>query len=193
MTKLIGICGYKGTGKSTVCEVAINLERPQQPFIRHGFADPLYKMLHAMGIPEEIVYNKQRWDEPLDILCGKTTRYACQTLGTEWGRTYIGPVWTNAAMNRAERAIKSGQVVILDNVRMHDEAEAITDRGGVVIAFHRLNSEIQKDTHDSESYIGGIQRMCKYQFLNSGYNLEKDARNFRELLDEITMVSTHTT
>jgi hypothetical protein len=182
---IIGICGHKGVGKSTVCEVAINLERPVKPFIRHGFADPLYKMLHAMGISEEIVYNKERWDEPLDILCGKSTRYACQTLGTEWGRAYFGSIWTNAAMNRAEKAIRAGQIVILDNVRMIDEVKAIRDRGGVLIAFTRLNFNTPTDTHDSEEHIAQIQRECDIGFTNSGSDLETDARNFRKLLDSI--------
>lgn len=185
MVNLIGICGYKGAGKSTVCEVAINLERPERPFVRHGFADPLYKMLHAMGIPEEIVYNKQRWDEPLDILCGKTTRYACQTLGTEWGRAHFGPVWTNAAMNRAELAIAAGHVVILDNVRMPDEFEAIEKRGGLVIAFHRDGYDAPADIHESEMHIESIQECCNWQFKNGKTDLDHYARRFRGVLNMI--------
>lgn len=185
MVNLIGICGYKGAGKSTVCEVAINLERSEKPFIRHGFADPLYKMLYAMGIPEEIVYDKTRWEEPLEILCGKSTRYACRTLGTEWGRTYFGPIWTNAAMNRAERAIKAGQIVILDNVRMMDEAKAIRDRGGVLIAFGNMGIEVNH-SHESERMIPAIWKYhCEHKFMNNGTELEKEARRFRELLDKI--------
>lgn len=183
MVKLIGICGYKGAGKSTVCEVAINLERPEHPFVRYGFSDPLYKMLYAMGIPEEIVYDKTRWDEPLDILCGKTTRYACQTLGTEWGRTYFGPIWTNAAMNRAEKAINAGKIVILDNVRMPDEAIAIERRGGIIIAFHREGFNKPEDVHESEKFIEGIQKQCEWKFHNSGVNLDATARSFRQMLD----------
>lgn len=186
---IIGICGHKSAGKSTVCEVAINLARPERaPFVRMGFSDPLYQMLLAMGVPEDIVYNKSKWDIPLDILCGETTRFACDTLGNNWGRDTIGrDVWVKAGMRRATDYQANGQTPIIDNVRYWNEAKAVIRAGGVVVAFHRIGllSDLSKP---SECEIPKIQaELCKAEFYNRADDLEINSREFRRVLDAIVL------
>jgi len=183
---IIGISGHQGAGKSTVCEVAINLGRPVKPFIRIGFSDPLYQMLLAMGLPEDIVFDKTRWNEPLDALCGQTTRYACDNLGDGWGRNTIGrDVWAKAGLRKAVSLERKGFVPILDNVRYVNEALAIMDAGGHVIAFNRngLKPNLEKP---SEREIPEIHReYALAAFTNSGDDLQKNSTEFRTLLDAI--------
>lgn len=183
---IIGICGYQGAGKSTICELAINLFRTPWNFKRIGFSDPLYRMLIAAGVPAEIVYDKKRWNEPLDILCGKTTRHACDTLGTDWGQNCIGSdVWSNATMERCAELQAKRITPIVDNVRFPHEAGAIISRGGIIIAFNRhgLVPDVSKQ---AEKHISEIRvNHCSAWFMNHGHNLQEDAANFSELLVDI--------
>lgn len=181
---IIGICGYKGSGKSTVCEAATNLD-DGWCFERMGFADPMYDMMKAV-IPHEILYDKSLWNHPLEVLCGKTLRHAMVTLGTEWGRDHIGEdFWTNIALTKAKRIDKNATPVI-DNVRFPSEAEALTNAGGFIIAFHRDGHDTDL-SHSSEQYIAEIQsKYANASFTNSGHDLAKDASNFLKLLQDVT-------
>jgi hypothetical protein len=56
----------------------------------------------------------------------------------EGGRALLGPdVWVNRAMAFTDRAMKRGISVIIDDVRRENEAEAILDRGGVLVRVTR--------------------------------------------------------
>jgi hypothetical protein len=188
---IIGLCGHKGAGKSTVSETAINLYASKRVYFRIGFADAMYDMLAAMGVPLDVVYNKTRWDEPLEILAGRTCRHACVTLGTEWGRKQLGEsVWTALTIRRAREIIGRQyvrpNVVIIDNVRFPDEADAILDAGGHMIAFRRHGLEVDL-SHESEKHIPDIQRQkCAHGFFNCGHDLQWVSRNFFELIENLT-------
>lgn len=179
---IIGICGYKGAGKSTVTATAVNLYR--NTFVHIGFSDPLYRMFVAMGISERHVYDKTRWDEPLSELGGATLRYACKTLGTEWGRKMIHPdIWTNMTIARC-KALPSGSSAIIDNVRFPNEANAVLDAGGTLVAFHRIGLAADL-SHESEQHIAAIQAdMCEHEFYNR-HELQQSASEFFKLLVDI--------
>lgn len=179
---IIGICGYKGSGKSTVTNAAIH-QPGMRGFVRMGFSDPLYDMLLAMGIPDYIVGDKAKWDLPLDILCGKSTRHACDTLGTSWGQEHIDrEVWSKIAIRRAKKCQGVGQCVILDNVRFRHEADAVLAERGTLIAFER-NGLVPDLTKQAEQQVAYIQRnLCTVTFMNAGKNLHTDARKFAEIL-----------
>ena len=96
---IVGITGFKGSGKSTVANV----------FTQHGyaykpFAGPLKAMLMALllgaEVPQELAVRALYGDlkeSPMESLGGRTARHAMQTLGTEWGRDLISPsLWTDA-------------------------------------------------------------------------------------------------
>lgn len=178
---IIGICSYAGAGKTTICAEAI---RNDIRFKQLNFSTPLYKMLIAMGVPYSMVHNKNHWDAPLDVLCGKTIRYTCQSLGTGFGRNMIGKdVWANMGIARALEMEKHGWRPIFDNVRFPNEAERIISNGGFIIAFHR-DGLIPDISHESEQYIAHIQEtMCAAEFINSNKrSIEENAIEFRKIL-----------
>lgn len=166
MRKLVGIVGYMGAGKTTVCNEAHrqSLRGICRPITRIGFADPLYSMLIAMGLPSGDVMDKAQWNKPQPLLSGKTLRDACRTLGTEWGRAQFGrDVWARIAI---ERARCMPETVIIDNVRFHEEADAIEAEGGTLIAWHRPDMITPDTAHESERHIREIQSRCRFRFVN---------------------------
>lgn len=92
-------------------------------------------------------------DATPDILCGKTVRYALQTLGTEWGRNLIGQeIWLQAARKHIAWLQASGAPgITCDDVRFDNEAELIQELGGVVIELVRPDS-VRMD-HVSEAGV----------------------------------------
>lgn len=151
--RIIGFTGLAGAGKSTAAFFVVG---HYPDFRRLSFADPLRDMLAAIGLG----YNPMLLEKntPHYLLCGKTPRYALQTLGTEWGRNLIGPdLWKNAAMSRAKIALANGQRVVFDDVRFDNEAVAIREMGGEIIEL--LNPNVAtRMAHASEAglSIGNI-------------------------------------
>lgn len=180
---LIGLVGHKGAGKTSITNAALTV-MPYDSWVRIGLADPITEMLITMGVPKAVARNKKRWDEPLEILCGKTMRQAARTLGTDWGRELVGlNVWTGLALERVKRFERDGKHVVIDNVRFHSEFNAIKRAGGVMIAFRRPFHELSPEemAEPSERDIPDIQRKCDYHFSNE-HAVRRSAARFRALL-----------
>lgn len=131
--RVIGLCGRIGAGKSTVAEM---LRRTHAVV---PFATPLKAMALALGVPYDNIYGTQEQKaEPLDILCGKSSRFALQTIGTEWGRALIGEdIWVNAWKKLARETMGLHLGVIADDVRFPNEVAAVRALGGVVVRILR--------------------------------------------------------
>src|ERR1035437_1428336 len=152
---IIGIAGHSGSGKSAAAAILV-----QHGFMRQRFAQPLKDMLKAAGLTDEHCDGNLK-EQPCDLLGGKSPRHAMQTLGTGWGRDMIHPdLWI--ILWRA-RAIKS-PLVVVDDVRFHNEAAAIRDLGGVIWRVNRPG--YGGDGHVSESYIAGL--FADHEIDNSG-------------------------
>lgn len=131
---IIGIVGVAGSGKTT----AANFLRDTHGYRRVPFADPLKKMIEALGYGRDLLDGPARAKEvPLKAFNGRTLREAMQTLGTEWGRAQFGDdFW----VNQWEAAVKDPQQyphVVVDDVRFPNEAAKIRELGGVIIRLHR--------------------------------------------------------
>ena len=142
---IIGFCGPAGSGKSFAAAVL----RREHGFMRLRFAGPLKAMLRALGLTEADVDGDGK-ERPHPRLCGRTPREAMQTLGTEWGRTLIGPdIWIEMLLEDARWAVSVGQNVVIDDVRNANEVSAIHHLGGRVLRIRRPGVEA-KGAHVSE-------------------------------------------
>lgn len=135
----IGLCGPAGAGKSTAAERLVKRWR----FNRVRFAGPLKTMMLALGLDPEQVDGALK-EEPTPLLCGRTPRQAMQWLGTEWGRELIGPeFWIEAWRAAVERVPLQkpwrhrANLIVADDVRFVNEAQAIRDRGGLIVRIER--------------------------------------------------------
>lgn len=132
--KIIGIAGKAGSGKSAASRYLMTAH----DYHRLAFAQPLKKMLKAVGLKFDHLYGKDK-EVTCDILCGRTPRHAMQTLGTEWGRNCIHPdLWVNLWKREVEQArMYGGQPIVADDVRFQNEVDMIRQLGGVVIWLDR--------------------------------------------------------
>jgi hypothetical protein len=147
---LIGICGKKGSGKDSAAKGLIR--SGYRPF---AFARPLKVMLTALFDYLDInpstidrMLNEDLKEMPVPDLEGHTTRYALQTLGTEWGRMCLDKdIWINIAIAKAKQYHKT----VITDVRFANEASAIKAAGGLVIRIVRDSADSARDEHASEA------------------------------------------
>lgn len=184
MNKLIGLIGYKGSGKTTLTRAAINCWNGVNA-VQMGMSNPIERAMKAIGIPVDIYDDKSQWDKPLNILCGKTLRNVTQTFGTEWGRRMVGEeFWINLAIETAKKHLLIEQKsVILDGIRFPNEFDAIHNNGGMLIAFERDGFQ-NNDDHESERNIAQLQAATRLKFRNVG-TFEESAENWKKLLHKL--------
>ncbi len=128
--RLIAFAGKQGSGKTTVSRmVQASLGGHILPF-----AAPIKDMLASVGVGHRHLYGTQSEKlEPVDLLCGKSARYALQTLGTEWGRETMGQtIWTGIWGRRVSALLDSGCNVYCDDVRFPSEIDLVNELGGTV-------------------------------------------------------------
>jgi hypothetical protein len=169
---IIGLTGYAGSGKSTAAKILVE---------RHGFtlvkfAGPLKQMMRCLGLGDREIEGDLK-ETPHDVLCGKTPRYAMQTIGTEWGRDLIGTeLWVNVAMEAAWRVRGAGAEVVIDDCRFLNEAKAVQTEGGIIVEVMRPGVGPQSG-HASENQIPDPDRLI----VNSG-TIEDMAKQVAMLL-----------
>lgn len=137
---LIAIAGPKRSGKNTLARglsVALGLTE-------ESFAGPLRRFVaDTLGWTQDELEGRK--EAPIAWLGGVTARQMMQTVGTEWGRRMVhGDLWLRSLFQR----IPPEGAVIFD-CRFPNEAEAILDRGGLVIQLTRPGTG-EGDGHASE-------------------------------------------
>lgn len=169
MSKLIVLTGFAGAGKSTVAKHLVN----EKGFVLVKYASPLKDMLRSVGLTDEHIEGHLK-EVPCDLLCGKSPRYAMQTLGTEWGRDIIGPsLWSNLWLSRVNLLLQSGRSVVTDDCRFENEMLAAKSAGAYVMQIMRPDNPHQiSSSHSSENIpayydvivpnSGSIDELTKY-------------------------------
>lgn len=176
---IFAFVGYMGSGKTTIAKAAL---AGRTDFVHFGFSDPMIEMMRVLGVPESIITDKSRWNEPIEILSGRTLRHACQTIGTEWGRNQMHPdFWLNVGIAHARDLATEGKHAFIDNVRFSNEFEAIENAGGILIAIRRKNTVPKDEVHESEKYINQLQARCVFDLYNDD-SIEKSVDNLNEII-----------
>lgn len=145
---LIGLTGYKGSGKSVVGDHLVR----EYGFTRVRFAGPLKAMLRTLGLSEAQIDGDLK-EVPCDLLCGRTPRHAMQTLGTEWRNMVGRELWLNATMLAIEQLRAQGvERFVVDDVRFDFEAIRLRENGARLWRVRRPAIEVPVDenTHASE-------------------------------------------
>jgi|ETNmetMinimDraft_8_1059916.scaffolds.fasta_scaffold13216_3 hypothetical protein len=172
---LIGITGYKRSGKDTAGEYFI-----ERGYIKYAFAGPLKKACQEifMFTDEQTEgKDKEKYDDRWNI----SARKVFQRFGTEIFRenladfypemekikenfwTYRFKIWYE---NQLE--INKDVKIVVTDVRFDNEANIIKELGGIIIKVKRKNKK-NLDQHKSETSIEKIK--CDYLVKNDS-NIE---------------------
>lgn len=152
MRDIIALCGPSGAGKSTLAKAIAE----QRNYVRVPFAMPIKIMLSALltyqGVDGETINRMLDGDlkkVPTDYFSGHTPQYAMQTLGTEWGRDFIGTYfWTDVWENRV--STRNFDKVVVDDLRFVSEIDTLCTNGSITVA--RISREVpDSSTHVSET------------------------------------------
>ncbi len=146
--RVVALTGAAGSGKSTAADYLIR----HHGYERVKFAGPLKAMLKVAGLTDSQIEGADK-EKPTRLLQGKTPRYAMQTLGHEWGRNCIGEdFWVFLFEHAALQIIDNGGVIVVNDLRFPNEAEAVRKLGGVIV---KLEGRVGiAGTHASEAGCG---------------------------------------
>ena len=144
---IIGLCGKMGSGKTTTFNLL--QDRLGSDVVLVKFASPLYEA-------QDYLYEKFGFGFPV-----VKDRKLLQWLGTDWAREKNENVFVDVFKQRVSGLVANGKIVICDDCRFLNEAEAIRELGGTVIKINKMHdghaeSESNKD-HPSERDIDKIQ------------------------------------
>lgn len=155
LPKLIALAGLKGAGKTVVAKY---LEE-QKGYLRLPFAEPIKEMLKLIGFSDDELYGSRK--ECPTKFFGVSGREAMQSLGTEWGRHFIGEdMWVRVWDREYTKLDKIKKFwVVVEDLRFDNEAAIIRDNGGVIIKIVKNTGNI--DAHESErNHIDADYLIC---------------------------------
>ena len=136
LVRLIGLSGAAGSGKSTAAQYLQDAHHYHRKRFAQPLKDALRRILQGAMVDDHTIERMIEGDlkeTPATVLLGKTPREAMQTLGTEWGRNCIGgDFWVNL-MRHALDTSKRGSLIVIEDVRFHNEVRLIRAYGGKII------------------------------------------------------------
>ncbi len=156
---IFGLSGRMASGKDTTADYIIDRYGGR----RMAFADWL-KTLARDLICEYFAEDVDPWTDKSPKI-----RRFLQILGTDVMRAYDDDVWVRHAMAEVDRAVDLGREhVVFTDVRFPNEAEAIIERGGIIIRcdvsewqrlarLAALYGDATPAAHISETALDGFQ------------------------------------
>lgn len=147
--KYVGISGYAGSGKDTAAEALTHLGWTQRGFADQMRIDMLILNPWIDRSPRDPIrlarlINRIGWRAAKDEY--PEVRRLLQVYGTEVGRQQHGEhFWVKAALDKP-----APSPLVLTDTRFKNEAQAIKDRGGIVIRVNRPGVG-PANAHESET------------------------------------------
>jgi hypothetical protein len=172
--RIVGFSGYKRSGKGTCAEALKGMRYVDVPFAG-GLKAMLTAWLEYNDVEDPSLYTDDWYkDHRSRYFNNKEFRYAMQTLGTEWGRNFMGK---NFWIDGWKRKIKNLDRVAVSDVRFPDEVDAIREQNGIVIKVRRP-SFYNMDEHVSEANMESLK--CDYEVVN--IEIEDTKKQVREIV-----------
>jgi hypothetical protein len=171
---LIGLIGYKRAGKNAVADVLVE----EYGYRAIAFADPLRDAAYALNpivgansfgdlIRYRTVMDLHGYESAKDLY--PEVRAILQRLGTDAIRALDDGFWLRAGTQRIDATLSgaadraegkfdaTGSSVVVTDCRFPNEADAIRQRGGMIVRVVRPGYEPGPDAHESETALDGYQ------------------------------------
>lgn len=134
--RVIGLHGLPQSGKDTIADYLV----AEHNFARIAFAGPIKDGLIAMfGLTREDFSHEKK--EVVHPRIGVSPRRLMQTVGTEWGRAFVGEdIWIRVAAARVKHMMRYAAGIVVTDVRYENEAAWVREelKGEV---WHVVRSE----------------------------------------------------
>ena len=190
---IIGICGFKSSGKDTIADYLIK----EYSFKKISFASTLKDIISIMfgwsrDKLEGITKEDREWREKIDPWWSKTLkmpllspRYVMQYFGTDLFRNHFhSDIWVKIVENKLNKYLEEdiGCNVVITDCRFNNEINMILQLGGKIIHVHRNFPIEVKCIHSSEmEWI----RCCKdYDIENVG-TIKELEENVKYILEKL--------
>lgn len=148
---VIGICGYKGSGKSTVADHLVK----EHGFTRVNFKDALVAEMKKL-LPNTLKSLGEMYSLSVEELFQAkpaVMRALMQEWGTELRRSEKQSYWVDQWIASVTKLGKTAKIVV-DDVRFFNELSALTEMGGVLIRIVRSDitsgGEHQSETEQTK-------------------------------------------
>lgn len=158
--KVLGLCGLRGSGKSTVGSMISKALPERTPVLECGFADGVREVARRVyGLTAEEMGDPVKKELPVGRLDGLTPRFIMQRIGTEVARSIHSDSWVWMLKDRIERFRILAEPqdpdapepwVIITDVRYQNEVDLVNYLGGKVWVIERGGQIVDKNAHPSE-------------------------------------------
>jgi hypothetical protein len=182
MTNIIAFSGGMGVGKSTAIRVLTSVAPGHVRLVK--FAGPLYDM-------QELIYARiaSVYQRPETFV---KDRKLLQWLGTDWGRSLSESLWVDLWQTSAKDVLeRPNHIVVCDDCRFDNEADAIHALGGIVINIKRPDAHSHAEggvgikAHASENGLSANK--IDHQVSNDG-SLSDYTATLTELFNKLAVV-----
>tara|TARA_R110000851_G_scaffold300144_1_gene456259 strand:+ start:1178 stop:1762 length:585 start_codon:yes stop_codon:yes gene_type:complete len=179
---IIGLVGYKGSGKTTACNiikkhlddvVQINFKDALVQELKDNFPDLLIeicRMNYEENWRDEIVPSQKDIND-LFTYKPPLVRTLMQNYGTNVVRKRDSDHWVNSWDEKVfDEVTDTNKSILTDDVRFLNEATKVKRRGGILIRLERTDLKAT-DTHQSETEQQQIE--CDYTISVGAGELDK--------------------
>jgi dephospho-CoA kinase len=142
---IIGITGYKGSGKDTIASIFVD-----HGYVRYGFADPIKSMMYDIfGFTYDELHDHVL-KETINDKWGITPRKLMQLIGTDMFRKlWRDDVWNLLLETKLQ---KKGVDYVISDLRFNNEAKLLKKYDAHIVQVIRPG-QIMNDQHESNEPI----------------------------------------
>lgn len=196
---IIGVVGRAGTGKDTICNIAVSVLHEHGIASRRiAVADPIKEICtqvfgKAFDIdPKAFWGSQEEKNASLEAIPGWTGRKILQHVGTEGFRHIHAEVWSRLMHARALELLEKDQLgaVLVSDIRMLSESELVQHGGGIVVRVLRPSSDAGENQGLQGHATELEQTSIKEDFVinNEGRSLDELEVLVRNLLAELHFI-----
>ncbi|MEQ1515435.1 MAG: hypothetical protein ABL931_02975 [Usitatibacteraceae bacterium] len=138
-----------------------NLLVEREGYTRAHMGQPIKDMLAALGLShEDLTGSPDIRKQPSALLCGKSPRYAMETLGTNWGRRMVSPnLWAKAIEGRVLKMRVEGiENIVIDDLRFPSDFDVVRRLDGTIIKIVRSALNTRRTAMDHVANAIGFNR-----------------------------------